>query len=347
MKILLWKIGALGDVLMTTPLVRQLRQATPSAHIDYLTGHKSAAILRSNPHLDRVVEFDEQILIRPQTTRLREILQALRGYDVVFILDKHWIFEILAWWAGVPQRVGFMRRRHEGLLHTHSVGYGSLRHEILYYLDLARAWGVSVDMTDVKLQLPQVSEPAAVPPCQVLVNSGGINVHERSDARRMPDALFGELAEHCAALGPVTFLGGPEEHAYYERFKGASRVNLSGLTTLPQAWSTLASATAIYSTDSGLMHMAGALNPKLTAIFGPTHPARKCPPGARWAWRDHDRYDSRYELFGTVPKSVYFQRMTLSDILEAHETNPLDLQETAGESSRHVAGNTAEHQSQN
>src|SRR3954452_24159193 len=101
MKVLLWKVGALGDVVMTTPLVRQLRARLPDARIDYLVGHSSRAVLEGNPHLSAVLEFDEQILLRAQAGRLAAIIRKLRGYDVVYVLDKHWIFG----WLALPARV--------------------------------------------------------------------------------------------------------------------------------------------------------------------------------------------------------------------------------------------------
>jgi len=316
MKIVLWKIGALGDVLMTTPLVRQLRKALPDAQIDYLTGRGCVPVLDGNPHVDRVVAFDEHILYGGKATRLAEVLRLLEGYDVAFVLDKHWIFQALAWWARIPVRVGFMRRRREGLLHTHRVPYGRLRHEIHYYLDLLRAYGLSVDFADVKLELPESGESLVPSPYCVLINSGGANARESSEVRKMPDALFRALVDHCGAGGPMAFLGSPSERAYYEKYKRQSDINLCGQTSLSQAWSVLKHARAIYSTDSGLMHMAAAVNPSLTAIFGPTHPARKCPPGARWAWVDRMNYDSKYELFGVLPEGPFFSGMTLAHILE-------------------------------
>jgi ADP-heptose:LPS heptosyltransferase len=323
MKILLWKIGALGDVLMTTPLVRQLRKALPEARIDYLTGNSCVAVIEGNANLDRVIGFDESILFRAKAARLGEVVRLLRGYDAVFVLDKHWIFQVLAWFARVPVRVGFMRRWHEGVLHTHRVPYGHLRHEIHCYLDLAAAYGLPVDLEDVRVELPPAGDSPVPPPYCVLVNSGGANAGETSDVRRMPDALFGALVRHCSASGPVVFLGSREERAYYERHMGETCLNLCGQTGLRQAWAVLAQAQTVYATDSGLMHMAAAVNPRLTAIFGPTHPARKCPPGARWTWADDERYDDRYEVFGAVPRGTFFQGMELADILQRARPSPL------------------------
>jgi ADP-heptose:LPS heptosyltransferase len=322
MKILLWKIGALGDIVMTTPLVRQLRRALPGASIDYLTGRGCASILEGNPHIDQIRSFDESILYGGQVGRLREVLTLLRGYDCIFALDKHWIFPLLARLAGTPTRIGFRRRPHEGLLLTRTVRYGALRHEIDYYLDLAEAAGWPIRRDDVALEGPMEAAFACEPGSVVLINSGGDNANESSKARRMPDTLFGELVEICAAQNPVVFLGSASEAGYYERFAGAGRTNLCGRTSLALATAVLRQAARVITTDTGLMHLAAAVNRQVTAVFGPTHPLRKCPPGARWAWDDDARYDPRYELFGTVPAGDYFGSLTVTDILEQTHPSP-------------------------
>ena len=316
--VLLWKIGALGDVLMTTPLLRQLRAQRPDARIDYLVGRSSRAVLHGNPNLDRLVEFDEGILLGRRLARVPELLALLRGYDTVYVLDKHWIFGWLAKAAGIPRRIGFRRRAVEGWPHTIAVPYGSLRHEIDCYLDLADAAGIPVDRQARALDLPP-AQPFELPrPYVVAINSGGNNPGEASDVRKLPAPVFADLVEALAARTGVVFLGAPQEHADYEPLAahyGAR--NLCGATTLPQAWSVLAGAQAVYTTDTGLMHMAGACNERVVAVFGPTHPQRKCPPGARWVWRDEDLYDARYELFGRVPRGGYFGRVGVEDIVAA------------------------------
>lgn len=322
MKILLWKIGALGDIVMTTPLVRQLRRALPGARIDYLTGWGCRAAIEGNLHIDAVHGFDETILYGPRVQRLPEVLRLLRGYDCIFTLDKHWIFALLARLAGAPRRVGFARRSHEGMLLTHKVAYGSLRHEIDCYLDLAEAFGARVDRADVALDGPRDAAWDLDAGTVVLVNSGGANANEDTQVRRLPEALFGGLVEACAARAPVVFLGAPSEAPYYARFAGPGRDNLCGRTSLAQAAAVLRQAARVITTDTGLMHLAAAANDEVTAVFGPTHPLRKCPPGARWVWADAVRYDPRYEVFGTIPRGSWFEGLTVEDILQRAHPSP-------------------------
>lgn len=321
--VLLWKIGALGDVLMTTPLLRQLRAALPNSRIDYLTGNGCMAVLQGNPHIDQVLGFDESILYAGQVARAATLLPLLRGYDAIFVLDKHWIFSLLAWLARAPMRVGFSRRWHEGALHTHRVPYGALRHEIDCYLDLAAVLQLPVDRADTRLELP-VGEPFSLPePYVVLVNSGGDNRNERSSVRRLPPPLFDELVASCSGRATLVFLGTQAESAQYDRYASRTALNLCGRTSLRQAWTVLQRAQAVYTTDTGLMHMAAAVNANVTAIFGPTHPLRKCPPGARWVGRDEALYRPDYELFGRVPAARYFRTLRAEDILERAQPGPL------------------------
>lgn len=315
MKIALWKIGALGDVLMTTALVRQLRKACPRAQIDYVVGKSCAVMVQGNPNLDRVVAFDEAILYGRKVGRLGSVVKLLRGYDVIFVLDKHWIFAVLACLAGIPVRIGFARTPLEGGLHTRSVRYGEVRHEIDYYLALGDAFGIPIDPADVALELPQATPYPLPTPYTVLVNSGGNNDKEQSSVRRLPKDLFAELVSGTTASGSVVFLGAANERAFYADFDNERTVNLCGKITLQQAWDVLARAQAVYSTDTGLMHMAAAVNSRVTAIFGPTHPARKCPPGANWVWSDEDLYEPAYELFGTLPRKLFFRRLSVNEIL--------------------------------
>lgn len=316
--VLLWKIGALGDVLMTTPLVRQLRAALPHSRIDYLVGRASRALVHGNPHLDAVLDFDERILHGAQVHRLGELLARLRGYDTVYVLDKHWIFGWLARAAGVPRRIGFRRRAFEGWPHTSAVPYGALRHEIDCYLDLAEASGVAVDRADRALQLPPAEPFPLEGPYVVAINSGGANAGEASEVRKLPPRLFDELVGALAARWQVVFLGSPGERAAYEPLAARHGArNLCGRATLRQAWDVLANAQAVYTTDTGLMHMAAACNPRVVGVFGPTHPGRKCPPGARWVWRDEECYEPRYEIFGKLPRGRrFFEQMSVQEILE-------------------------------
>lgn len=315
MNVLVWKFGAMGDLLMATPMLRQLRRALPSAHITCLAGGASAAAIAGHPACDRIETFDERSFTAAGAWRLASVLARLGAQERVFVLDKHWSFGALARLSGVRERIGF-DRDGAGRWHTRAVAYGAIRHEVDYGLDLLAAAGLEVDRDDRLLDAPQGqaaedAEPLPALPAdyRVLINAGGLNPREHSAVRRLPAALFEDLVRRCAALGPVVFLGNAAERAHYPSL-GAATINLAGRTTLLQAAAVLRGARTVVTTDCGLMHLAGAVRAPTLALFGPTHPARKCPPGAVALWCDEDRYDPTYETWGTVPSGRWFERMT-------------------------------------
>jgi ADP-heptose:LPS heptosyltransferase len=219
--------------------------------------------------------------------------------------------------ARVPHRIGFHRRGFEGWSHTVRVPYGPVRHEIHYYLDLAAAAGLQVDRDDLRLELPPPAACELPQPYVVASNAGGLNPGESSTVRQLPPDLFTALVARLALRSQVVFVGSQAERQAYEPLARAhGALNLCGTTTLPQVWGVLSGAQSVYTTDNGLMHMAGAVGAPVVAIFGPTHPLRKAPPGARWVWRAEDRYDPSYELFGRVPQGSFFERLSVDDIAQ-------------------------------
>lgn len=324
MNVLVWKYGALGDLLMCTPLLRQLRRARPDARITALVGRRSAAAIAGHPACDRIETFDERTMTAAGSWRLPALIARLARADQVFVLDKHRVFGLLARLSGVRARIGF-DRFGEGRWHSTAVPYGdAIRHEVDCYLSLLTAAGLPMDAQDRALEAPGLlaaAPPASLPWAlpsgyRVLINAGGINPREHSTVRRLPSALFETVAQRCAALGPVVFLGNEAERQAYPA-GGPDVVNLAGRTTLAQAAAVLRGARAVITTDCGLMHLAGAVGAPTVALFGPTNPHRLCPPGVRPLWVDEDRYDSAYETFGRVPAGQWFERLSADRIMAA------------------------------
>ena len=106
-KILIFKLGLLGDVLMTTPFVRALRHSFPDAEIQYWVGKSYRVALEGNPHLSQLVKFDDQMFYRRDWVKVFKLWRELRRehFDLGFFLGKHWIFNVLAASLGIPCRI--------------------------------------------------------------------------------------------------------------------------------------------------------------------------------------------------------------------------------------------------
>jgi len=331
MKILLFKLGAIGDVLMTTPLIRQLRKQYPNAKIDFLIGKISSQVLINNDYLDDVIKFDESIFEKKEIFSYYRLVKQIRKrkYDIVYVLDKHWIFNLTVKLFTIPERIGFNRGK-EGIFLTNKVDYGSVRHEINYYLDLAKTSGINVNYIDNRLDLfPREKDENKVNELMkkynltnyyVLVNSGGNKLSLTEQLREIPTNIFADLIRKVTNKNKVVFLAVKGEKYYYDSFVlNENCINLAGETNIQETYLIMKKAKKIVVPDCGQMHMASAANNNIVSVFGPSNPHRKAPlnKGARFIWHDQDKYQPDYEIYGTLPslpKGEYFKSLKLEDI---------------------------------
>lgn len=312
-KILVFKLGLLGDVLMTTPFLRQLRRAYPDAEIQYWVGESYAIALANNPHLSSLHSFDGKMFFRRDLRKVYQLWRTLRNeqFHAGFFLGKHWVFNVFAWTLRIPRRLGFIRETISRLFLTDAVPYRDLRHEVYYYLDLLKLIA-PVDYDDVRMEAAvpaEAAEEAAALAADVglrdfgaVINSGGNNAGETRFVRRLPSQFFSRLVLALAKRQPVLLLGNAADRAYYGKFDFPGNVhNLAGTLPFTQSLALMKMARRIYSTDCGGLHMAGTVNDHVTAFFGPAHPERKAPflSDLEVVWPDRERYNPRYDLFNT------------------------------------------------
>ena len=94
-QILIVKRGALGDILMATPFLRQLHKWFPDAQIDFITSKPFAGILHNNPYVSKIFALDDSFFhIKNILKTIKYFLKLRHKYDYVFALDKHYYFII-------------------------------------------------------------------------------------------------------------------------------------------------------------------------------------------------------------------------------------------------------------
>lgn len=291
MKILLFKVGALGDVLLTTPLARQVRRRFPGARIDYLTGRSFAGVLGGNPNLDAVHGFSEEIFFRRRPLGLASLAARIRpaAYDLAFVLDRHWIFPLSALLFGIPRRVGFERSGREGWLLTDRVPYGEVRHEVHCYLDLLAAVA-EVDREDRALEYHPPAEEAAAADrflaeaglengrVVCLAPGGGDNPGQRMALKRWPPGRYALLARRLREDGfGVVLVGGPTDLPLADAIRSEADVPSAVGAPLGVSASLFRRAQAVVCSDGGPMHLAAAVTDRVISLFGPTDPRRLAP----------------------------------------------------------------------
>lgn len=335
-KILIFKLGLLGDVLMTTPFVRQLRRMNPDADIQYWVGQSFSVALRDNPHLSSIHPFDEKIFLRHRFLKFLTLWRALRKerFDEAFFLGKHWIFNALAFSLLIPRRLGFTREAISRVFLTDTVRFRDLRHEVHYYLDLLSLLA-PVDYCDSRMEAhvsPEdetragsLIEALNLEGFAAVINSGGNNAGESKFVRRLPCAFFERLVFTLLKSGPAVLLGNAADREYYEKFKFPKGVhNLAGTLSFHQSLAVMKMCRRVYSTDCGGLHMAATVNDHITAFFGPAHPERKAPflPDIEIVWPDRDRYNPEYDLYNTSADEKSFAGLTYRLNGETLNTSP-------------------------
>lgn len=340
-KILLFKLGAIGDTLMTTPFLRQLKKTYPKAKIDYLIGNASKDVLIGNRNINKIIPFDESIIFKKRIRQYFELKNKIKRehYDKVFVLDKHWAMNFTAKMFGIRERIGFDRLGKEGKFLTKKIYYGNEKHEIYYYLDLLKADGIKPDYKDTRMDLTlskndikkaeNIWKKNSLEDKKVIciIPGGGNNPGESTGVRNWPIYRYIRLAEKLITKKySVILVGGKSDEKLSriitENIKHNKKIiNLTGILTLKESAAVISKCHYVICNDSGPMHLAACVNDKIISLFGPTNPARKAPllKSSHAIWKGKKEYDKNYELFGKTPRIEAInsiKKITVNDVLK-------------------------------
>lgn len=338
MKILLIKRGAIGDLLMATPLIRQIKQKL-NCQLDIVVGKTAAIAIRNNKHINNQIILDDIYFTTKGIFKLsKELLKLRNSYDYVFVLDKHWYFNLLAKIIG-GFTIGYVRDRFSKVLLDKSVIYNDVtRYHGYYYLDLLDVSNlVRADYADVKLDLAisasdeeraeEYIELQAIDNYVVVVNSGGNSAYEKNGLRMLPKSKILALISKLLHTEQVIVLsGGNLDFAHYEEYRKLldyhpRLINAAGKLSLAASGVLFKHANHVYTTDCGAMHIAVAMHisDKLTTFFGPTNPRHILPSEylINAIWSDQEIYDAEYQISGTKRKAEpeYFTKIDIDRVI--------------------------------
>jgi len=294
-RILFFKVGAIGDVIMTTPLVRALKKRFPQAKIDYLVGKWSAPVLEKNPNLSNVITFDDNIFFKRNIGRMLSLAKDVRRrkYDVVFILDRAWQANVYAKLLG-SFTIGF-DRHGEGFANNASAGYDDLRHDVVHYLALGRILSAKTNNTEMEVYFTKKEEGFADTFWKThglhgqkvlgIMPGGGSNPGQIVSLKRWPVKRFRELSEKLLKKGHyLIILGGPGDITLSKEFDGLDKhkaINIIGKCSLMESGALMKRCETVFTNDSGPMHLAAAAGSRVISIFGPTDPVKLAPLGKK------------------------------------------------------------------
>ncbi len=273
-RILVITLRRLGDVLLTTPLIRAIRRGFPQATLDVLVFRGSAPILEGNPDIDHVRTMPE----RPSAGETLALVRELwRRYDLALSTQAGDRPTFFAWVAarrriGVvppPGATGAWWKRH---IHDASIAPAPDSHRVTQLLQLATALGLEPVAEIVCPQRASVAEFAPRQPYAVVHASPFYRYKRWTDAgwRALARGLLERGLAVVASEGPD-----PAERAYMDGLWGAADVPVARTHGRPD-WASLAALLAgarVYvGPDTSVTHLAAATGCPTVAIYGPVNP---------------------------------------------------------------------------
>jgi heptosyltransferase I len=284
-KILLVRLGALGDIVHALPVAAALRDGLPGARVDWLVDARHATLLDMVPAVSRAIPVDAR-----SAANMLGVVRQLRGegYDVAVDLQGLIKSAALARLSGAPRVVGFaralLREKAASIFYSERCERPAGPHVIEKNLASLSAFGIADRTPRFPIVVPESATATAV---AGLVTGKGlagyalINPCGGWPNKRWPAERFGEVAKSLAdryALLPVV-LWGPGEEPRAQRVVDTSygAAVLAPPTSVADILALARGARLMVSGDTGPLHLAAAVGAPLVAVFGPTDPARNGP----------------------------------------------------------------------
>ncbi len=277
-KIVVARYRFIGDTLLTVPFLRALRHQNPEAEIHLLIGQDGYPLMRECPYIDQAIAFEPRKLGFWKATK--QIQQ--QHYDCAYVLKRSFSSALMMRLAGIPDRIGF-DTEHRGFLLTRRVPYREkTQHEAQCFLDLLPQTPRETPDLHLETWLPDSVLESAKGFLQETTGAH-IALHVTSDqlAKTWPIRHFQALAEmlvseynaslYCLGIASEWDVGEDFRQGVSDAVK-AQTVNLCGKTDLLESLALLKHLDLVVANDSGLVHMAAAVNTPLVALFGPMDP---------------------------------------------------------------------------
>lgn len=292
MKILVIGPSWVGDMMMSQSLYRTLKAEYPSAEIDVMAPAWCRPLLARMPEVSQALSMPlgHGVLAIGERRRLGRELRANR-YDRAYVLPNSFKSALIPFFANVPQRTGWRGEMRYGLLNDIRV-----LDKAAFPLMVQRYVALAYDKQQIR-RAEDLPQPLLWPRLQVsdeeiAETASAFNLTDQrptigfcpgaefGPAKRWPHYHYAQLAQMLIDQGyQIALFGSAKDHEAGEQIRAAlveeARdycVNLAGETQLEQAVILIASCRAVVSNDSGLMHVAAALNKPLIALYGPSSP---------------------------------------------------------------------------
>ena len=335
-KILVMKLRHIGDVLLTVPVFRALRENFSDAHIAALVNSGTEEVLKGNPLIDEIIIFDRNIKKMNPVRRYTKELSFLRtvkrkGFDMTVELSGSDRAAILSFLSGACCRIGWKSKRGfvgKRCLYTHLSKPDKKRHMVLENLDIVRQFGVGTENLSVDFHVPEEDRKWVR---KILeennlslsrFSEGGnrglrnIVVHVHPTSRWLfkcwRDEYMAEIVRWFLDRRITVIVTSSPDEQELDKAKrilslvssrhsgdNSRLIDLCGKTTIKQLGAVSLAADLFFGVDTAPMHIAAAVGTPVVAIFGPS---------PTFNWGPWDNENSKFITQNSNSRTPYFQR---------------------------------------
>ena len=282
-KILIIGTSWVGDCMLMQPMLMRLKQRYPDCLIDVLAPSWTISLLSAMPEVNATIvnPFPHGTLLLKERYELGVQLRAA-NYDQAIVLANSLKSALVPFFANIPLRTGFIGEMRFGLLNdARKLNKTVLPLMVERFAQLAEARGDAIPrpLANPKLSIAEAQRDTTLNKLNLTLEKP-VAIFcpgaEYGHAKRWPVAYFAETAQRLHQLGyAVWLIGSGKDREVAETIVAlgnADTLNLCGSTDLNDAIALLSCAQLVISNDSGLMHLAAALDRPMIALFGSSSP---------------------------------------------------------------------------
>ena len=279
-RILIIRLAPLGETVLTTPVIRALRQHFRDAHIAYMVAPMREDLVSANPYLNEVLTY--------QASVPKLIYQmARRKFQMAVVLQPTFRLVLHTFFARIPFRVGFETNAGGKKLLNLAVPNNTAQHETQRYLDVVRALGIEVTDDEPEVFVDRVStawvnnflENQKLNDNRPIIglNPGAATVYRRWKASNF--AILGDRLHETYGAHIVITTGPREGELAHQVAQQMSHPSVIVNQTTPMQLATLLQRCNLYiSNDTGPMHLSTAVKTPTVALFGASNLIQWAPP---------------------------------------------------------------------
>jgi len=267
MKVLIIRFSSIGDIVLTTPVVRCLKKQLPEVEVHYLTKSSFRAVLEANPYIDKLHYLNDDLQV---------VINELAAENFDYVIDLHHNLRTMRVKKGLKKvSFSFNKLNIQKWLYT-SIKLNVLPdvHIVDRYMETVKTLGVKNDGRGLDYFIPEKDKVKESDiPASHLAGYIGVVIGAAHNTKKMP---LHKLKELCAAIEhPIILLGGKEDREHGDDIASVDRhkiYNACGKFNINESADLVRRSKLIITHDTGLMHIATAFKKQVISIWGNTVP---------------------------------------------------------------------------